>query len=128
MADVLTLDNLKVGFRNGNQVTRILKGVSFSVPQGKTVALVGESGSGKSTIGSAIMGLLPSARTEQTGRIIFREPGAAREVDISSPSSREFKWLRGNRVTLAFQEPSAALSPVVSIGAMLMETLQAHER
>jgi peptide/nickel transport system ATP-binding protein len=128
MADVLTLDNLKVGFRNGNQVTRILKGVSFSVPQGKTVALVGESGSGKSTIGSAIMGLLTPARTEQTGRIIFREPGAAREIDISSPSAKDFRWLRGNRITLAFQEPSAALSPVVSIGAMLMETLQSHER
>jgi ABC-type glutathione transport system ATPase component len=51
MPDVLTVDNLTVGFRSGKQVARILKGVSFSVPQGKTVALVGESGSGKSTIG-----------------------------------------------------------------------------
>jgi peptide/nickel transport system ATP-binding protein len=128
VADVLTLDNLKVGLRNGNQVTRILKGVSFSVPQGKTVALVGESGSGKSTIGSAIMGLLPASKAEQSGRIIFREPGAAREIDISSPTAKDFRWLRGNRITLAFQEPSAALSPVVSVGAMLIETLQAHER
>ncbi|MBL9097150.1 MAG: ABC transporter ATP-binding protein [Alphaproteobacteria bacterium] len=128
MADVLTIDNLTIGFRNGKQVARILKGVSFSVPQGKTVALVGESGSGKSTIGSAIMGLLPTPKTEQSGRIVFREPGAAREIDISKPTSREYAWLRGNRITLAFQEPSAALSPVVSVGAMLSETLSAHQK
>ena len=128
MADVLTLDKLTVGYRNGNQVVRILKGVSFSVPQGKTVALVGESGSGKSTIGSAIMGLLPQGKAEQGGRIIFRDPGAARDIDISKPTSREYGWLRGNRITLAFQEPSAALSPVVSIGAMLTETLLVHQR
>jgi len=128
MADVLTVDNLTVGFRSGKQVAQILKGVSFSVPQGKTVALVGESGSGKSTIGSAVMGLLPAGKTEQAGRIVFREPGAAREIDLSKPSARDYGWLRGNRIALAFQEPSAALSPVVSIGAMLMEHLQTHQK
>jgi peptide/nickel transport system ATP-binding protein len=59
---------------------------------------------------------------------VFREPGAAREIDISKPSARDFGWLRGNRITLAFQEPSAALSPVVSVGAMLMEHLQTHQQ
>ena len=128
MPDVLTLESLSVGFRNGAHVVPVLKGVSFSIPQGKTVALVGESGSGKSTIGTAIMGLLPPAKTVQSGRIVYRDPGAAREIDLSKSSSPEYRWLRGNRIAMAFQEPSAALSPVVSVGAMLMETLQAHQR
>jgi len=128
MADVLTIDNLTVGFRNGSAVAPILKDVSFSVPEGKTVALVGESGSGKSTIGMAIMGLLPTSKAVQGGRIVFRDPGAAREIDLSKPSAAEYRWLRGNRITLAFQEPSAALSPVVSIGAMLSETVQSHQQ
>src|SRR5262245_40249593 len=126
MGDVLTIDGLSVGFKNGSPVTPILKDVSFGVPEGKTGALVGESGSGKATIGMATMGLLPSGRTVQSGRIIFRDPGAAREIDLSKPSAAEFAWLRGNRITLAFQEPSAALSPVVSVGAMLTEILERH--
>jgi peptide/nickel transport system ATP-binding protein len=128
MSDVLRLESLAVGFRNGATVTPILKGVSFAVPQGKTVALVGESGSGKSTIGTAIMGLLPAQKTVQSGRIVFRDPGAARDIDLSKPTAPEYRWLRGNRITLAFQEPSAALSPVVSIGVMLTETLRAHQK
>ena len=128
MPDVLTLESLSVGFRNGAHVVPVLKGVSFSIPQGKTVALVGESGSGKSTIGTAIMGLLPPAKTVQSGRIVYRDPGAAREIDLSKSSSPEYRWLRGNRIALVFQEPSAALSPVVSVGAMLTETLRAHQR
>ena len=126
MADALTIENLSISFRDGKRVTPILKDVSFSVPAGKTVALVGESGSGKSTIGSAIMGLLP-ASTEKRGRIMFRDPRAESEVDLTTLAPGAYRRLRGNRLAMAFQEPSAALSPVVSIGAMLVETLTTHE-
>lgn len=127
MADALTLENLTVSFRDGKRVTPILKDVSFSVPAGKTVALVGESGSGKSTIGSAIMGLLP-ASSVRSGRIVLRDPKVEPgEVELTTLAPRAYRHLRGNRLAMAFQEPSAALSPVVSVGAMLVETLQMHE-
>ena len=127
-AEALTIEALSVGYRNGGRMTPILKNVSFSVPAGKTVALVGESGSGKSTIGSSIMGLLP-AGSERSGRIIFRDPlGVESAVDLMTLAPDAYRRLRGSRVAMAFQEPSAALSPVVSIGAMLVETLTAHER
>jgi peptide/nickel transport system ATP-binding protein len=128
MADVLAIENLSVGFRNGKHVAPILKDVSFSVPAGKTVALVGESGSGKSTIGSTIMGLLPAASV-RTGKIVFRDPKAVTsEVELTTLSPSALQRLRGSRLSMAFQEPSSALSPVLSIGAMLIETLQMHER
>ncbi len=127
MADALTLENLTVSFRDGKRVTPILKDVSFSVPAGKTVALVGESGSGKSTIGSAIMGLLPSTSV-RSGRIVLRDPkDETGEVELTTLAPGAYRRLRGNRLAMAFQEPSAALSPVVSIGAMLVETLKMHE-
>src|SRR5262249_20296612 len=127
MRDALTIENLSVGFRNGKVVTPILKNVTFSVPAGKTVALVGESGSGKSTIGTAIMGLLP-ANTVKSGRIVFRDPHGKNDVDLTTLSGAQYRRLRGSGLAMAFQEPSAALSPVVSIGAMLVETIQVHER
>lgn len=124
--DVLTIEKLSVGYRDGRFVRPILREVTLSVPRGKTVALVGESGSGKSTIAGAVMGLLPKHRAQQSGRVLFRDGG--QEIDLARLSPGAFQKLRGNRVAMAFQEPSAALSPVVSIGAMLTETLLMHER
>ncbi len=126
MADVLTIEKLSVGYRDGPYVRPILREVSLSVPKGKTVALVGESGSGKSTIAGAVMGLLPKQRAAQSGRIVFRD--GEKDVELTKLSPGAFQRLRGNRIAMAFQEPSAALSPVVSIGAMLTETLRMHER
>jgi peptide/nickel transport system ATP-binding protein len=126
MADVLTIEKLSVGYRDGPYVRQILREVSLSVPKGKTVALVGESGSGKSTIAGAVMGLLPKHRAAQSGRIVFRD--GDKDVDLTKLAPGPFHKLRGNRIAMAFQEPSAALSPVVSIGAMLTETLGMHER
>jgi peptide/nickel transport system ATP-binding protein len=126
--NVLTIDKLSVAYRDGARVTPILKEVSLSVPRGKTVALVGESGSGKSTIATAIMGLLPKHRTVQSGRIQFHDPDGDFATELSKLPDGAFQKLRGNRIAMAFQEPSAALSPVVSIGAMLTETLRMHER
>jgi peptide/nickel transport system ATP-binding protein len=125
---VLTLEKLSVAYRDGKQVRQILREVSLSVPRGKTVALVGESGSGKSTIATAIMGLLPKHRTVQSGRVLFHDPNGHFETELSKLPEGAFQKLRGNRIAMAFQEPSAALSPVVSVGAMLTETLAMHER
>ena len=128
MADALVVENLTVGVRPAGSHSPILKCVSFTVPVGKTVALVGESGSGKSTICSSIMGLLPAKLERTGGRIIFNDAAASKKtIELSAISESQFRQLRGNRLSMAFQEPSAAFSPVITIGAMLSEMLLAHE-
>lgn len=126
MADVLTIQNLSVAVRGSDSA--ILQDVSFTVPAGKTVALVGESGSGKSTICSSIMGLLPSKLVTTGGSIVFDDPTkSGKLVTLEKLSDAQMRRVRGNRIAMAFQEPSAAFSPVITIGAMLSEMLLAHE-
>lgn len=126
MADVLSLQNLSVAVRGTG--ASILKNVSFHVPAGKTVALVGESGSGKSTICSSIMGLLPAKLQTTGGTIVFDDPTkTGKAVTLGNLSEAQMRRVRGNRIAMAFQEPSAAFSPVITIGAMLSEMLQAHD-
>ena len=126
--DTLRIEDLSVAFRVGAREVPVLRNVSFSVPAGETVALVGESGSGKSTIASAVMGLLPPRARITSGRILFNDPQAVTQnVDLTKLGAASYRRLRGARIAMAFQEPSAALSPVWSIGAMLVEALQAHE-
>ena len=129
MVNILEVENLNVAFAEGGHFTSILKNVNFNVPKGKTVALVGESGSGKTTISTAIMGLLPAGRSKQGGRILFRDTAnESRAIDLASLRYSKYQTLRGRRISMAFQEPSAAFSPVISIGAMLSEMLHTHER
>ena len=126
--DTLRIEDLSIAFRVGNRDVPVVRGVSFSVPAGETVALVGESGSGKSTIASAVIGLMPPRARITGGRILFSDPRAATQnVDLTKLDAASYRRLRGARIAMAFQEPSAALSPVWSVGAMLVEALQAHE-
>lgn len=128
MGDVLTIEGLNVALKTDGKFSPILSDVSFSVPAGKTVALVGESGSGKSTICSAIMGLLPRKIERRSGKILFADRAQPDKViDLARCSEAQLRKLRGNRLSMAFQEPSAAFSPVRTIGAMLSEMLAAHE-
>ena len=128
MSVVLDIQNLTVGLVGGTNSGDILKDVCFSVPAGKTVALVGESGSGKSTICNSILGLLPNRIARKSGSIVFtanRSDGNS--VDLCRVSEARLRSLRGHQFAMAFQEPSAAFSPVITVGAMLSEMLLIHE-
>jgi len=128
VTDTLRIEDLSVAFRVGSRDVPVVRGISFAVPAGETVALVGESGSGKSTIASAVMGLLPPRARITGGRILFSDPRAVTpNVDLTKLDAQTYRRLRGARIAMAFQEPSAALSAVWSVGAMLVEALQAHE-
>ncbi|MBK1696837.1 ABC transporter ATP-binding protein [Rhodovibrio salinarum] len=135
MSDLLRVEGLHVSF--GLMAGRIdaVRGVSFRVPVGGTVALVGESGSGKSVTGQAIMGILPRAARIDGGKILFDDPkvsapgsdGSA-PVDIAalSPRSPEMRALRGDRISIIFQEPMTSLSPVHTVGDQVGEALRLH--
>ncbi len=129
MSALLEIDNLAVDFHTPGGAVRALDGVSFSVPQGRTVALVGESGSGKSVTAQAVMGILPRAAAIRSGAIHLRPEGRP-AVDIAAlnPEGRAMRRLRGGVVSIVFQEPMTSLSPLHTVGDQVSEALRLHSR
>lgn len=129
MANVLLVRDLKVEFRVAEGVIKAVEGVSFRVPEGKTVALVGESGSGKSVISQAIMSILPKPARITGGEILFfdpEKPGVFYDIAKLKPDSKEMRNIRGGRISIIFQEPMTSLSPLHTIGDQISEALHLH--
>lgn len=123
MADtVLKVENLKVGFRNGKNVLTAIDGVSFEVKKGKILCIVGESGCGKSVTATSVLRLQSKkVMTIQGGSIWFRGK------DLVQCSEKEMDDIRGNKISMIFQEPMTSLNPVYTIGKQLMEIILAHK-
>ena len=131
MTPLLTVRDLKVSFDLEGGTLDALKGVSFRVPAGKSVALVGESGSGKSVTAQAIMGILPNRAKIIGGEILFDDrPRSGQIIDIAklNPKSSDMLHLRGGSISIIFQEPMSSLSPVHTIGNQITEALKLHRR
>ncbi|SDT99478.1 ABC transporter ATP-binding protein [Stappia sp. ES.058] len=127
--DVLTVDDLSVDFLTAEGRARAVNGVSFSVPENRTVALVGESGSGKTVVSQTIMGLLPEKAQITGGRVLFRDPASdGSPVDIATLNRKgsTLRAIRGNRIAIIFQEPMTSLSPLHTIGDQIGEAAQLH--
>jgi peptide/nickel transport system ATP-binding protein len=129
--NLLEVHDLHVSFDiQGGQVDAV-KGVSFNVAPGKVVALVGESGSGKSVIAQSILRILPRNGRIVSGSILFNDPASdAGPVDIAGLHDKDpFLYkLRGGRVSMVFQEPMTALSPLHTIGNQIEEALTIHQK
>ena len=131
---LLSIRDLEVEFRLREQGTvRAVRGVSFDVPAGGTVALVGESGSGKSVIAQAVLGILPGSAHITGGQILFADPvrGIGEPpLDLArlSPHSAAYRALRGGRISIIFQEPMTSLSPLHTVGDQIVEALRLHRR
>ena len=118
---ILSVRNLEAEFMTDDGVTKVLKGVSFDVKAGKTLGLVGESGCGKSVTSMSIMGLLPQPYGQVTkGEVIYRG------TDLLTLPATEMYTMRGNHISIIFQDPMTALNPVHSIGQQLNEVLELH--
>jgi peptide/nickel transport system ATP-binding protein len=129
MADVLTIRDLRVYLKVDAGIVKAVDGVSFRIPQGSTVAHVGESGSGKSVIAQTIMGILPKIARIESGEILFadpRTPGSIVDISRLDPNSAEMRDIRGASISIIFQEPMTALSPVHTIGNQIEEALVLH--
>jgi peptide/nickel transport system ATP-binding protein len=128
--NLLEVDGLRIGFNVLGGLNEVVKGVSFRVPPGKTVALVGESGSGKSVISQSVMGLLPRNGSILSGAIRFRDPddyGRVQDLARYDRNGPEMRRLQGGRIGMIFQEPMLSLSPVHRIGDQIGEALELHQ-
>ncbi|MBD1575122.1 MULTISPECIES: ABC transporter ATP-binding protein [Vibrio] len=126
---VLTINDLCTEFTTDDGVVRVLDGVSFDVPKGKTLGIVGESGCGKSVTAMSIMGLLPKPFGQVVaGCIVYsnHDAGAPSDVDLLQLPVEQMYRMRGNRISMIFQDPMTALNPVHTIGKQLIEVLQLH--
>jgi peptide/nickel transport system ATP-binding protein len=122
-APILAVKNLAVNFKVEAGEVQALKGVSFEVCRGETVAVVGESGSGKSVTARSIMGLLSKRASIVKGSEIF-----FKGKNVLNCSKRERRGLRGNRISMIFQEPMSSLNPVYTIGSQIVEAIRVHNR
>lgn len=118
---VLSVKNLETEFLTDNGPVQVLHGVSFDVKQGRTLGLVGESGCGKSVTSMSIMGLLP----KPYGRVVGGEI-LYRGKDLVSLPAEEMYAMRGDRISIIFQDPMTALNPVHTVGKQIMEVLELH--
>ena len=119
---MLVVRDLAVSFGRGPREVRALRGISFEIHQGETVALVGESGSGKSVTALSIMRLLSAAAWHPAGRIRFLDG------DVLSAPPETMRSLRGDRMAMIFQEPLTSLNPLHSIERQIAEVLSVHQR
>lgn len=122
MNPILSIKNLSVDFKTPEGVVRAVDNISFDIPEGKTVGLVGESGSGKSVTSLATMRLIPSPPGVISQGEIFFE-GA----DLLKKSEKEMRSLRGNDISMIFQEPMTSLNPVLKVGDQIAENLRLHK-
>ncbi len=127
--NLLSVEDLRVHFELPEGKIEAVRGVSFRVRPGSTVALIGESGSGKSVVSQAIMGILPKAARIGGGRIAFHNQARdAAPVDIASldPRRAAMRAIRGDQISIIFQEPMTSLSPLHTIGDQISEALHLH--
>jgi peptide/nickel transport system ATP-binding protein len=119
---LLEVNNLQAHFRTPDGVNRAVDGVSFQVAEGETLAVVGESGCGKSVTANSILRLIPEPPGKIAGSIRFRG------VELLQLSDKEMRRVRGNDISMIFQEPMTSLNPVLTVGRQLGETLRLHQR
>jgi ABC-type dipeptide/oligopeptide/nickel transport system ATPase component len=121
--NLLEIRHLQTHFFVRGRVAKAVDDVSLAIAPGRTLGLVGESGCGKSVTAHAIIGLIPVPPGRIVGGQILFEG-----TDLLRLSQGRMRKIRGNRISMIFQEPMTSLNPVFTIGRQIVETLQAHER
>lgn len=118
---VLEIKDLSIIYKTDIEVVHAVNGISLSMEKGETLGLVGETGAGKTTTALGIMGLLPERTAKVTG-------GSIRfgETELLSLNERELQRIRGDKISMIFQDPMTALNPVLTVGDQIAEALFLH--
>lgn len=118
---LLEVENLEIQFRTSKGIVHSVNDVSFTINKGETLGIVGESGCGKSVTSLSLIGLVPSSGEIVNGTIAFKDK------DLAKTSEKEFRTIRGNEISMIFQNPSTAINPLIKIGKQLTEPLRLHQ-
>ena len=119
---LLSIRNLEVQFKHYEGVTTALKKISLDIKEGEKVALVGESGSGKSVTARMILGLLSNSNIKKNGEIFFEN------IDLLKESSSQIKQIRGNEISMIFQDPVSSLNPYFTVKKQMLQALENHTK
>jgi peptide/nickel transport system ATP-binding protein len=119
---LLEIENLQTHFRTPDGINRAVDGLSLAIEAGQTLAIVGESGCGKSVTAMSVLRLIPEPPGKIAGRIAFNGR------DLLKLSDAEMRDIRGNEISMIFQEPMSSLNPVLTIGRQIREPLRLHQR
>jgi len=120
---LLSVKNLSLGFKSRNTTNAVLHDICFDVLANEIVGIVGESGSGKSVTNLAVLGLLPQKSVDiSSGEILFES------ADLLNYSTQELQEIRGNAISMIFQEPMSSLNPSMRCGKQVTEILQRHKK
>ena len=119
---LLEVRGLRTSFATRDGVVRAVTGVDFHVNRGEIVGLVGESGCGKSVTSLSLMGLIVPPGRVEAGEVIFDGR------DLLTLSEKELRGLRGDRISMIFQQPTSSLNPVYDVGRQIAEVLELHRR
>ena len=114
---ILEVKDLRVSFRTDSGTVKAVRGISFPLYKGRTMAIVGESGSGKSVTSKAILGILANNKIVEDGQIIYDGK------DLLKISEEEFTKLRGVKISMIFQDPLSSLNPIMIVGKQLTEAM-----
>lgn len=122
MAALLSINDLWVKYRTFEGVVNAVNGVSVEIPEKGTLGLVGESGAGKTTLALGMMRLIPSPPGKiEKGSVFFEGR------DLQKVSEDEMEKIRGNRISMIFQDPMTSLNPVLTVGLQIAEAIVAHQ-
>lgn len=121
MEKLLTIKDLSVQYKTDAEITCALNGISFSLDRGETLGIVGETGAGKTTTALSLLRLLPERTAHITGGSITFEG-----TDILKISEAEMRKIRGEKISMIFQDPMTALNPVITVGRQIAESLILH--
>ena len=119
---LLSIRDLEVQFKHYEGVTTALKKISLDIKEGEKVALVGESGSGKSVTARMILGLLSNSNIKKNGEIFFEN------IDLLKESSSQIKQIRGNEISMIFQDPVSSLNPYFTVKKQMLQALENHTK
>lgn len=121
--EILNIQDLSIIYKTDLETVYAVNGISFSLREGETMGLVGETGAGKTTTALGIMGLLPERTARVTkGKILFDGEDLCRKND------REMQRIRGEKISMIFQDPMTALNPVLTVGEQIGEALYLHNQ
>ena len=128
MYNLIDISSLHVDFYLEESIVPAINGIDLAVKREKILGIVGESGCGKSVLALSIMGLIPSPGKITNGKILFNHNNSEIDLTKIDSNSQLMRNIRGNKISMIFQEPMTSLNPVFNIGDQIIETIRLHQK